>query len=76
MATYGTPENYLRVYGGPVESQSAEMDKNGLTKISLNREVRYPRDLLLDFDTSYQEDIPELVPTEEEEKQIHADYDA
>ena len=70
LSFYGTVDNFLRSYGGPVSGNpnddSQKLEESGEIKVSFSREIKFPRDLLLQFDLTYQEQVPELMLTEED----------
>ena len=76
MEGYGTVDNYLRVYGGIVTSDDSnnKSDKNGNLGISFSRPVIFPEELIREYNSNYIEQIPELKPTDEEMKEIEAQF--
>ena len=71
MANYGTSENYLRSYGGPVDTKDDDQDSGGvsdlgLLNLSFSRPIQYPRELMKEFDPVYTEKVPPLKPTDAE----------
>ena len=75
MANYGTKENFIRSYGGPVntndnEKDSGDVSDSGLLNISFSRPIQFPYELLKEFDAAYEEQVPPLEPTDEEIKMI------
>ena len=67
LETYHYEHNYLRVYGGPVEVEQADISKDGTLEILLNRTVTFPQELVLeDYNDEFLEEVPVLVPTEAE----------
>lgn len=74
LESYGTEENYLRAYGGLVEFPEPKFDKNGYLSIVFSRPVVFPTSLIAEYNSDYQEVIPELRPTEEELAKISKDF--
>lgn len=66
MKIYGTPENYLRCYGGEVKASSPSMDADGNLSLVFSRPIVFPQELLVDFEPDYVEDVPPLEMTEDE----------
>ena len=73
MRNYDTVENYLRVYGGPV-SAKVQMDDLGKLEVEFSRPIVYPKKLISKFDSDYEEQVPELTPTEEELDAIEKEF--
>ena len=67
---YGTNKNWLRVYGGFVETQEPSFDKKGLLTFSFSRPVVFPTKLIAEYNSDYEEVVPKLTPTEDELKEI------
>ena len=74
LENYGTEENFLRAYGGAVEFPEPLIDNNGYLDIIFSRPVVFPASLIVEYNSDYEEVIPELKPTEEELAQISEDY--
>ena len=52
------------------------MSDKGEMLIVLSRPIHYPRELLSDYDISYEEKIPPLQPTVEEKQALDTEYEA
>lgn len=74
LETYGTVENYLRVYGGQVEFPEPKFDTHGRLSIAFSRPVVFPAALIAEYNSDYIELLPELRPTDEELAQINEDF--
>ena len=75
LEDYGSPENFLRVFGGQVEFPEPSFDKSGHLSISFSRPIVFPTDLINEYDSSYVKVAPPLWPTEEELEQIKDDFE-
>jgi hypothetical protein len=64
MSGLNTQENMLTIYGGPVTAQDTKMDLFGELKLTFSRPVVFPTTVLTIFDDSYEEEVPELKPTQ------------
>ena len=55
MASYGTPDNYLRSYGGPVfaDTTGTAIDVYGLLTVPFSRPVVFPTGLIIRYNPSY-----------------------
>ena len=62
MANYGTPENWLRSYGGSVKFGDVDqsLSKSSEIKIKFSRPIVFPRELISVYDPSYRENVPKL----------------
>jgi len=60
LTNYGTVENYVRSYGGQVSigEQDRKLPKNNEVHLQFNREIKFPRELLAEFDPTFQEIAP------------------
>ena len=78
MTVYGTTENYLRSYGGPVEVENQSEQKlgdSGEISISFGRDIVYPRELISKYDPSYQESVPKLELSDGDKQDIQSKYE-
>ena len=58
MANYGTDENWLKSYGGDVntiteDDSDTKLDQSGLIKIKFSRPIVFPNFLIRQFDGTY-----------------------
>jgi len=62
----------LRSYGGAVTTKAAEAQLGDSSEITINfsREIKFPREVLQQYDMAYQEKVPELQLSDEDEKQV------
>ena len=74
LESYGTAENFLRVYGGRVEFAEPSPSKDGNLSITFSRPLVFPKSLVEPYDRDYVEVIPKLEPTEEELEGIKQEY--
>ena len=74
MRGYDTVKNYKRVYGGDVTA-TGSMDENGNLILNFSRPIVYPKDLIASLNDTYDERIPELVPTDEEMQAIQSQFE-
>ena len=70
MIGYGTNENYLRSFGGPISADASTFDKDGTLRIEFSRPVVMPTSLMKEFDDAYVETIPDLTLTDAELAEI------
>ena len=63
-------ENYLRSYGGFVETKDPKFDKTGSFQITFSRPIIFPQKLIAEYDSNYIEKVPILAPTEAELEEI------
>ena len=74
LDSYGTEENYLRVYGGQVEFPEPTASETGELVIKFSRPIVFPESLIAPYNSEYVEQVPRLWPTEEELDQIKQDF--
>ena len=75
MIGYGTNENYLRCFGGPVSADASTFDRDGTLRIEFSRPVVMPTALMKEFDGAYVETIPDLILTDAELAEIRELYE-
>ena len=79
MKDYGTLENYIRSYGGAVETKKHEspLKKDKKISLSFGRSIIFPRHMIEKYDPVYQEEdhVPKLTPTKAEQKLIQDQFD-
>ena len=64
LANYGTTENWVRSYGGEVVFKESDidqkLDKSSKLKITFSRDIKFPRELVAEWDPAYREEVPTL----------------
>ena len=79
MKDYGTLENYIRSYGGAVETKKHEspLKKDKKITLSFGRPIIFPRHMIEKYDPVYREEdlVPKLTPIKADKKKIQAKWD-
>ena len=75
MSVFKTTENYLELFGGPVniveqEDSQAEVSLNGKFRVKFSRPIMFPTFLMRDYNPTYNEKVPELEPSTSQKQAI------
>ena len=72
---YGTEENYVRSYGGAVAVTGVSLSKAQALRVTFNRAIAFPRELLLSFNPGFEESVPPLTPAAADLELIQKEYE-
>ena len=68
----------MRSYGGEakIDEPDQELPKSNEIKISFSREIKYPRELVAEFDPGFREEVPMLELSNEDKELVQQEFEA